>query len=235
MDADSTLYGPIQEMFREINGPDDAVWRDRVEQYIDLPRFMTHVAAETFIAENDGILGYAGMNNFYLYRHPGTTKHQLFVWDKDNAFTSLDYPIKATDANVLFRRAMEYSDLREIYFQALEACAGEVSADDWLTVEIDRLVGVIINAAYDDQKKQFSNERFDQAVEFLRAFAERRPRDVLVEVARLRAAFNSEVGGSQQTNETCAAGVRDCHSRPVRPRRPSALPLPERAVPRQGR
>ena len=26
------------------------------------------------------------MNNFYLYRFQGTTKHRLFVWDKDQAF-----------------------------------------------------------------------------------------------------------------------------------------------------
>jgi spore coat protein H len=233
LDADSTLYGPIQEMFREINGPDDAVWRERVERYIDLNAFMTHVATETFIAENDGILGYAGMNNFYLYRHQGTTNHQLVVWDKDNAFISLDHPIPVTDANALFRRAMEYPDLREIYFQTLEDCAGEVSADDWLTLEIDRLVGVIIDAAYDDQKKQFSNERFDEAVEFLRAFAERRPRQVLIEFARLRDLFSSEVG--RLPSETCAPGVRDCRAQPVRPRRPSALPSPGRAVPRQGR
>jgi spore coat protein H len=235
LDADSTLYGPVQEMFREINGPDDAVWRDRVGQYIDLNQFMTHVATETFIAENDGILGYAGMNNFYLYRHQGTTKHQLFVWDKDNAFISLDHAVPAADANVLFRRAMEYPDLREIYFQTLEACAGAVSADDWLTLEIDRLVGVIIDAAYDDSKKQFSNERFDEAVEFLWAFAERRPREVLIEVARLRDAFNSESGGTRLPSETCGATADDCRALPVRPRRPSALPSPGRAVPRQGR
>jgi spore coat protein H len=234
LDADSTLYGPVQEMFREINGPDDAVWRERVERYIDLNEFMTHVATETFIAENDGILGYAGMNNFYLYRHQGTMKHELFVWDKDNAFISLDHPLPVTDANVLFRRAMEYSDLREIYFQTLEDCAGEVSADDWLTLEIDRLVGVIIDATYDDPKKQFSNERFDEAVEFLRAFAERRPREVLTEVARLRDVFNLEVGRSRGPSEVCAAAVRDCRALPVRPRRPSAVPLPGRAVPRQG-
>jgi hypothetical protein len=235
LDADSTLYGPVQEMFREINGPDDAVWRDRVGEYIDLNQFMKHVATETFMAENDGILGYAGMNNFYLYRHQGTTKHQLFVWDKDNAFISLDHAIPAADANVLFRRAMQYPDLREIYFQTLEECAGEVSADDWLTLEIDRLVGVIIDAAYDDSKKQFSNERFDEAVEFLWAFAERRPREVLIEVARLRDAFNSEAEGRQLPSQACAAAVPDCRARPVRPRRPSALPSPGRAVPRQGR
>jgi hypothetical protein len=235
LDADSTLYGPVEDMFREINGPDDAVWRERVERYIDLNEFMAHVATETFIAENDGILGYAGMNNFYLYRHQGTTKHQLFVWDKDNAFISLDHPIPVTDANVLFRRAMGYPDLREVYLQTLENCAGEVSADNWLSLEIDRVVGVVIAAVYDDPKKQFSNERFDDAVEFLRQFAQRRPEEVLTEVARLREAFNLEEGVSRHQGEICAASVRDCRARPVRPRRASALPLAGRAVPRQAR
>lgn len=186
LDADSTLYGPIQEMFRQINFPEDAVWRDRVGQYIDLNRFMAHVAIETFIVENDGILGYAGMNNFYLYRHQGTTKHELFVWDKDNAFLQLDSPIRTTDANVLFQRAMEYPDLRDAYFQTLEECARQTTTDDWLALEIDRLVGVIADAANADTKKQFSNERFEEAIEFLRDFAARRPQDVLTEVARLR-------------------------------------------------
>jgi spore coat protein H len=235
LDADSTLYGPVVDMFREINGPDDAVWRDRVEKYIDLNEFMAHVATEVFIAENDGILGYAGMNNFYLYRHQGTTKHELFVWDKDNAFISLDHPIPVTDANVLFRRAMAYPDLREVYFQTLEDCAGEVSADNWLSLEIERVVGVISDAANDDPKKQFSNERFEEAIEFLRDFAARRPQEVLTEVAGLRELFNLEGGVSRPQRETCAASVRDCRAQLVRPRRPSALPSPGRAVPRPGR
>jgi spore coat protein CotH len=186
LDADSTLYAPIQQMFREVNGPDDAVWRDRVGAYIDLNQFVAHVAAETFIAENDGILGYAGMNNFYLYRHEGTTKHQLLVWDKDNAFIALDHPIPTTDANVLFRRAMEYPDLRDAYFQTLEQCARAAAEDDWLALEIERLAGVVRDAAYEDAKKQFSNERFDEAIQFLRDFAGQRSAQVLEAIPRLR-------------------------------------------------
>jgi spore coat protein H len=186
LDADSTLYGPIQEMVRQINVPEDPVWRDRVGAYIDLNRFIAHVAIETFIVENDGILGYAGMNNFYLYRHEGTTRHDLFVWDKDNAFLSLDSPIRTTDANVLFERAMQYADLRETYFQTIEECARQTATDDWLALEIDRLAGVITDAVYADTKKQFSNERYDDAIQFLREFAARRPQDVLAEIAQLR-------------------------------------------------
>jgi spore coat protein CotH len=187
LDADATLYNPIVSLFKEVNGPDDAVWRSRVEQYIDLTQFMTQVAIEEFIAENDGVLGYAGMNNFYLYRDQGTTKHRLFVWDKDNAFLAIDSAVKRTDDNVLFRRAMAIPELRDVYLSTLELCARNAATDDFLLSEIDRLAGVIFDAARSDPKKQFDNQRWDDAVAYLRDFAARRPQIVLDDVARVRA------------------------------------------------
>jgi spore coat protein CotH len=186
LEADSTLYNPIQEMVREINGPDDAVWRARVEEYLDLNQFMAHAAIEAFIAENDGLLGYAGMNNFYLYRHQGSKKHRVFVWDKDNAFLFIDGPIATTDANVLFRRAMGHADLREIYLSTVEQAARLAATDDFLAFEIERLTALILDAARADTRKQFSNDRYDEAVQFMREFAVRRPQQVLNELARIR-------------------------------------------------
>ena len=186
LDADSTLYNPIQQLVREVNGPDDAVWRERVEQYIDLNQFMAHAGVEAFIAENDGLLGYAGMNNFYLYRQQGTTRHRVFPWDKDNAFLFIDGPIATTDANVLFRRAMAFPDLREVYLATIEQAARLAATDDFLAFEIERLTAQIFDAARSDPKKQFSNDRFDAAVQFMREFAARRPSIVLNEVTRIR-------------------------------------------------
>jgi len=187
LEADSTLYNPIQEMVREINGPEDAVWRQRVEEYIDLNQFMAHAAVEAFIGENDGLLGYAGMNNFYLYRQQGSKKHRVFVWDKDNAFLGPDIesPITTTDANVLFRRAMGHADLREIYLSTVEQAARVAATDDFLAFEVERLTALIFDAARADTKKQFT-DRYDAAVQFLRDFAARRPQHVLNEVARIR-------------------------------------------------
>ena len=149
---------------------------------------MTHVGVESFMAENDGILGYAGMNNFYLYRSPGAKKHRVFPWDKDNAFLFIDSPITTTDANVLFRRAMGHADLREVYLATIEQAARVAAADDFLALEIERLTAQIFDAARGDTKKQFGNDRFDQAIEFMREFATRRPAIVLNEVARIRRA-----------------------------------------------
>lgn len=186
LDADTTLYTPIQDLFREANGPDDAVWRSRVEPYIDLNSFMVHVGIEQFMAGNDGILGVFGMNNFYLYRFQGSQKHRLFVWDQDNAFNFHNSAIATTDANILFQRAMAYPDLREIYLKTIEDCAILSRTDDWLAFEIDRLVAAVFEAARGDTRKQFDNTRFDEAVNFMRLFAAERPNQVLAEVARLR-------------------------------------------------
>jgi spore coat protein CotH len=187
LEADSTLYNPIQDLVREINGPDDAVWRQRVEQYIDLNQFMMQAGLEAFIVETDGLLGYAGMNNFYLYRAPGANRHRTFAWDKDNAFLFIDTPIALTDANVLFRRAMGYADLREVYLSTVEAAARSALEEDFLVLEVERLTAQILAAARADTKKQFSNERLDDAIQFMREFAAGRPAFVLADLARIRA------------------------------------------------
>ena len=188
LDAESTLYAPIQQLFKEVNGPDDAVWRSRVEQYIDLKQLMTHIAIEQFLLDNDGFLGAQGMNNFYLYRFQGTQKHRLFVWDRDQSFIFQEGPIDTTNVNVLFRRALTHPDLRETYLSTLETCARVALENDFLLLEIDRLVAVIFDAANADTKKQFASEadRFDRAVSFLREYAARRPASVLSQVANIR-------------------------------------------------
>ena len=46
-----------------------------------------------FLANNDGILGNFGINNFYLYRFNNSTRHRLIPWDEDKAFISSDIEI----------------------------------------------------------------------------------------------------------------------------------------------
>jgi hypothetical protein len=79
-------------------------------------------------------------------------------------------------------------ELRETYLQALVDCAVLSAADNFLSLEIDRLVGVIFDAATADPKKQWASDsgRLNDAVEFIRTFAASRPAQVLAEVAQIR-------------------------------------------------
>jgi spore coat protein CotH len=187
LESDTVLYTPIRNLFREVNEPDDAVWRDRVSEYVDLEQLVTYVAVETFLSEYDGILSATGMSNFYLYRLKGTNRHQFLPWDKDRTFSEYDWSVMLNvETNVLFSRALMYPDLRALYLQKLVDCARSALSQFWLDREIAKIAALIAPAVTEDTLKPYSDDEFTSAVSYLRTFARRRPFRVFQEVAKLR-------------------------------------------------
>jgi spore coat protein CotH len=184
---EATLFDNLHNLFLEANGPDDAVWRARTGEYIDLAALMTYVGIEAFLAENDGFLGYAGMNNMYWYRRAGSRQHRVLPWDKDFGFTFLDSSVlRSVDENVLVRRALAEGDLRTTFLDAAVESADAADQDAWLMSEIVRLEALTAVARAEDTRKQFSDARVAEAIEFLKVFAATRSAFVRAEVARLR-------------------------------------------------
>jgi spore coat protein CotH len=180
-------YVPIHDLFDAVNEQPDTVWRASVERYLDTRQFLTHVAVELFVSEMDGLTGAWAMNNFFLHRPAGTTRHQFLAWDRDNAFQKVDSSVLLrTDENVLFRTLVAYDDLRAFYLDALETCARLAAEAGWLETQVAARASLIREAAYQDSRKAFSNEEFESEVAFLREFARRRSAIVLAEVASLR-------------------------------------------------
>ncbi len=187
--ADTILYSPIRDLFREVNHPYDAQWREAVERYLDLEQLVSYVAVETFLSESDGIAGIWGMANFFLHRPAGSTRHRVLPWDRDRAFEQIDSSIFArTEQNVVVQRALAFPDLLAKYLDVLEDCARAAAEDGWLEQEVDTVTRLITSVAHEDIRKQFSSEEFDAQVLFLREFATRRPAFVASEVAKARAA-----------------------------------------------
>ena len=171
------LYDPVEQMIRAINSGADDQFMSTVGAYIDLPLFMRYLAVQSFIAEWDGTLGYAGVNNFYLYRFEHSTRSQWIPWDEDNAFRALDYPIlPGFEQNVLVRRAMNVPELRAAFIEALQAAAA-LADSGWLEGEAQFERALISQAMRADTTKPFTNEEFEAGA------------DAVVEFARARAAF----------------------------------------------
>lgn len=187
-DAATILYSPIRDLFREINESNDVVWRERVDDVLDVDNLLGHLAVETFLAEADGLAGsFIGMNNFYLYRRADSPRHRLIPWDRDLSFFDLVWPLTPNfEQSPLLRRILEFDDLRERYLEKLEDCVRLATEGDWLTNEVDRVVSLVTTAAYADRWKRDSDEVFDEATAFLREFARRRPADVTRDIATLR-------------------------------------------------
>jgi hypothetical protein len=173
-----------------------------VSPFLDLPLFMKYVAIQSELAEWDGLLGYAGINNFYLYRFEKSTRLQFLDWDADNTFRAVDYSITAEhDNNVLMKRAMTIPSLRSVYFTSLleaarsaeEYSEDEAEADNnqklaprgWLEREIDRLYAQIRATMRSDTLKNFTNDEFEDAVAYLKQFARARGPYVRCEAAKI--------------------------------------------------
>jgi spore coat protein CotH len=183
------LYSPVERMFRAINESPDALFVQAVGEYLDLPLFMRHVAVQSFLAQWDGILGYAGANNFYMYRFENSNRVQFIAWDEDNAFRAIDFPIlEGHDRNVLMRRAMAVPELRAIYFAALREAAVSASqvvgasGTSWVEQEIVQQRALVDAMMRADTLKPYANGDYEAAVNGLIAFARERPAFVLAQV-----------------------------------------------------
>jgi spore coat protein CotH len=187
LELDDQLYGPIRDLFHDLNEPDDALWLEKVGPRLDLLQFMRSVAIEAALGENDAILGYAGMNNFYWYRPATSGQFRIFPWDRDFSFTFKDSSLqRGLDSNLVFTRAYAQPEFRTTYFDTAEAAARLMAEENWLEAEIDRMLAVIDAAVRVDTRKQFSNDLFDSDIAFLREFARERPAFLIDEIARLR-------------------------------------------------
>ena len=204
-DAAAKIWGPIADMVKAINDTPDAIFEREMSTYLDLTKFVNHIAIETFLAEDDGILGYAGLNNFYFYRFEDSKRSQFLAWDKDNTFHHLDFDImRNVNDNVLSRRTLAQPQYRNRYFQELlDAANSAMETEDgnqgqgqgqgnssngqgWLEREVMRMSAQIRSAARADNFKPFSNNDFETGINDLLIFARERAAFVKARLAETR-------------------------------------------------
>ena len=181
----------LVDLVQTINQTGDAAFRSTMTAYLDLTKFIRHLAVEKFLSDQDGLLSdYGGMNNFYFYRFDNQKLFAFIEWDKSEAFKGgVEYPIfhnitdvPAAQRNRLLSRALSYRDLYDLYLDTLIECvksaneveAGSADPRGWLEREVERESNQIRGAALSDPERNFSNDEFEQAIRDLTAFAQQR-------------------------------------------------------------
>jgi spore coat protein H len=198
-EAPSLLYGALETFFRDFNEVSDDDFVSVVGAELDLKKFVRYLAVEDFLADHDGFLGYWGANNFYLYRFLSSRPMEFIAWDKDLAFWASDNDIlQGAAENALTRQVLARPDLYRLYLDTLLASAAAatepVSADSttgWLEAEIRKETAQIHAAGLADTGKPFTNERFEDELEKVLAFA------------KARAEFVSRESQKQLTENRC--------------------------------
>jgi spore coat protein CotH len=178
---------PLVAMVLTINQAADAQFEMDVSQYLDLDNFVREIAAENFVADQDGIIGDFGLNNFFLYRLQNQLSSIFIPWDKSNAFFSRDWPIlHNVDTNVLSRRVFAQAHLLADYLDYLRLAADIAGGPGgWMEQEITKEYLQIRQAAYDDALKlcgfplrPCSNGEFEAEVSYMIQFARQRSSEV---------------------------------------------------------
>ncbi len=200
---------PHPEVFERfawtINNATDATFRSAIAEFMDLTELIRHVASEVFVADNDGFLGNWGMNNYYLYRLATDHVFHFIDWDKSEAFKDTpDYWIWHNHLDVARRHQEPAVDPRDVVSGSQESVSGHaagvreprrrrfrrapIAADTrgWLERELDRQYALINAAVQADPNKPYSNDQFQAAVDFMRAFVQQRPTAVTNQVTASR-------------------------------------------------
>ena len=179
-DAQEATWRPIEELIRLINDTPPERLEEVVGSRLDLEQFVRFAAIQNFLAENDGVLGYDGTNNFYFYRVGGTDRHILIPWDEDNALLQSDFPVaERLEDNVLMRGLMQVPRFQLLYYDTLRQVsdsANEVGDDGlgWFEREARRETELISNAMHQDTVKPFTNEEVDAAFAHVVAYGPER-------------------------------------------------------------
>jgi spore coat protein H len=161
--TEENKWRPIETIVRLANDLASNQYLEQLDPKLDLRALVRYVAVQNFVGENDGFLGYDGMNNFYLYRKENSDQHVFVSWDEDNAFWGPEYPLDIRhDENVLFRKAMEVGELRDLYYATLAEAAriaetpDEGSEAGWLESLVRRQLDMVHDALDQDPNKPYS-------------------------------------------------------------------------------
>jgi spore coat protein CotH len=162
-----------------VNSAPDAGYAAAMESWLDVNRFLTHVATENALAEADGIVGEHGLNNFYLYQYDGKSRFVFIPWDKDNTFRAGSWPLYYhLDENVLTQRLTADPAKRAYYADTVvRACTSYVNPR-WLTPQLETAYQQMRQAMLADPHKAFTNGQFEAAVDGVRGVIAARENDV---------------------------------------------------------
>ena len=195
----------IARFVERVNDTTGAAWRSAMAEFLDLEKFVRHLAIENFLAERNGITADYGSTSFNLYRFQNTNRFVFLASDKTSTFSDPNYPIFRNIAdgpedrrNRLVVRALQEPDLLQLYLSTLLECAdsassvagapptGEASTQGWLEREVAREYDQIRAAAITDTRSDFTPDQFEEAIANLKAFARDRSVAVRAQVAMAR-------------------------------------------------
>ena len=143
------------DFIKLVNYADDATFRARIAQYLDVEEFLRFLAGQVILANMDSIL--ITGHNFYLYLDAGDDRFRFMPWDLNLAFAnnyhfepqqvvqlSLLHP--HTGAAKIVDRLLAIPPYKEQYLAIVRQCLARNFNPETLLPRIDALQRVLVRA-----------------------------------------------------------------------------------------
>jgi len=145
--------------------PDFARRWERLDQSLDLGRFLTFMALEVMICHWDG---YAlGQNNFRIYHDPAAGKIVFLPAGMDQLFAKPDMPWKPDMAGLVARAIMELPEGRAQYESRFKSLLGTVFVSGYLTNRMDQILAGLRPVLKRDVFRQLRREASELRVRII--------------------------------------------------------------------
>ena len=180
---DSPDGSGLVKFIQTANSAPEAGFAAAIAPFLDVDKFLTYLAVENAIAEQDGFVGLQGMNNFYVYQFAGTTKFQFIPWDQDTSFVSSDFPVMSRlDTNVLTKKLIADPAKKQVYLDAIKATTARAMNSAFLDPKIDANYALMRTSVLEDTKKPWTNDQFEQGVLGMKGIISGRPAAVAAQI-----------------------------------------------------
>lgn len=171
----------LLDFIRTVTEAPDATFVADVSRFVDPRQLLTYYATEIATAEVDGLTGYFGVNNFYLYQRQGTSSFLFIPWDHDFNFTSATQSIYfGTNRNRLIERLLADPELKSFYLETLKSLMSSHARPAAMFPQVDRMVALIRPHVIEDRKWRggadavTAGKTFDDAVTAVRSVIDQR-------------------------------------------------------------
>jgi spore coat protein H len=111
---------------------------DRLQEVLDVDRFLTFMAMEVLICHWDGYC--LGRNNFRVYHDPGVDRVVFMPSGMDQLFSKADMPWKPDMAGLVARAVMGLPQGQQGYTQRLQVLLGSVLNSERIAQRVQELV-----------------------------------------------------------------------------------------------
>ena len=180
---ENKLDSGLADFIKAISQTPQSGYAAAMEAFIDVRKFLTHLAVENACAEYDGLVGQFGLNNFFLYQYGGQKKFVFIPWDKDTSFQAAEWPVQyRMDTNEFSKRLMLDPAMKAYYESEVKRIASNFVTTAFLGPKIDLFAGLIRASVSADTHKPFTAADFEASVAGLKGIAAARATNVASQV-----------------------------------------------------